>query len=110
MLPSLGRDREETVIYLLSTRSFVYILPSVHLYAFSIFKAGIIMPHLGSDRWFLQDYVVNRKAVLKGEENNSFDCIEYSVKIHQDVYLEFMHFSVYMLYCNKSYLSNKQKK
>ena len=109
MLPILGRDGEETVIYLLGTRSFVYILPSVHLYAFSIFKAGIIMPHLGSDRWFLQDYALNRKAVLKGEENNSFDCTVYSVKIHQDVYLEFMHFSVYMLYCNKSYLSNKKK-
>lgn len=38
-------------------RSFVYILPSVHLYAFSIFKAGIIMLHLGSDRWFLQGYM-----------------------------------------------------
>ena len=53
---------------------------------------------------------MNRKADLKGEENYSFECIVYSVKIHQDVCLEFVHFSVYVLYFNKSYLSNNNKK
>lgn len=65
------------------------------------------MPSLDSERWFVQDYAVNRKAVLEGEENTSSGYTVYSVKIRQDIYLEFMHFPVYMLYFNKSYLSKQ---
>lgn len=58
---------------------------------------------MGSERWFIQDhYKVSRKAVLEEVTSSGYKCILW--KIHQDVYLEFMHFSVSIRYANKKLL------